>query len=218
MNDARRTIVGEWTRIVVGLLIFGFGGHLTIRANIGLAPWDCLGMGISYHTPLNYGLSMTIMSVVILLVDLALGERIGFGTIIDAFCTGNFIQLFNQFDPLPTPPNLLLGVLLMLVGLAIMALGQFLYMGAGQGLGPRDALFVAVGRRLRTIPIGAVQVGVFAAVLLVGFLLGGPVGLGTIVSTFGAGAIMQAVFDLLHFEPRSVVQRDVLQVLSDWRA
>lgn len=122
MSTQRGTIAGEWVRIVAGLLVFGFGVHLTIRANIGLAPWDCLGMGISYHTPLSYGLSMTAMSVAILVV-----------------------------------------------------------------------------------------------VLLVGFLLGGPVGIGTLVSTFGAGAVMQLVFDALHFEPRTVVHRDVPQVLADWR-
>lgn len=218
MNNTKKALLSDWLRIVIGLLIFGFGVHLTIRANIGLAPWDCLGMGISFHTPLNYGLSMTAISVSILVVDLLLGERIGFGTIIDAFCTGNFIELFNQTDPLPAPLNPFVGVLLMLVGLAIMALDQYLYMGAGQGLGPRDALFVAIGRRLQAIPIGAVQVGVFAVILLLGFLLGGPVGIGTIVSTFGAGAVMQAVFTALQFEPREVTQRDVLQVVSEWHA
>ena len=71
-------IIKQWLVIVAGLFVFAFGVHLTIFANIGLAPWDCLGMGIARHTPLNYGLSMTAMSVVILMIDLALKERIGF--------------------------------------------------------------------------------------------------------------------------------------------
>ena len=62
----RAKVVRQWLRIVFGLLVFAFGVHLTIFANIGLAPWDCLGMGIAKHTPLNYGLSMTIMALVIL--------------------------------------------------------------------------------------------------------------------------------------------------------
>ena len=100
-SGSKRRIFLEWLRIVLGLLVFAFGVHLTIYANIGLAPWDCLGMGISYHTPLNYGLSMTVMAVVILLIDLALKERIGFGTIIDALLTGNFVQMFNDLNPFP---------------------------------------------------------------------------------------------------------------------
>lgn len=216
MSGARRRIAKEVLRVVLGLLVFSFGVHLTIRANIGLAPWDCLGMGISYQTPLSYGLSMTVVSVAILVVDLLLGESVGFGTIIDALCTGNFIQFFNQVDPLPEAGSMPVGVLYMLAGLFVMALGQFLYMGSGQGMGPRDAFFVAVGKRLHNVPIGAVQALVFGTVLLVGFLLGGPVGVGTLVSTFGAGLIMQLVFGLVRFDPRTVVQRDVVQVLREW--
>ena len=74
----KRRVLTDWIKIVAGLFVFSFGVHLTIFANIGLAPWDCLGMGISYHTPLNYGLSMTLMAVLILGIDLLLKERIGF--------------------------------------------------------------------------------------------------------------------------------------------
>ena len=74
----KKTIIFEWLKIVLGLIVFSFGVHLTIYANIGLAPWDCLGMGIAKHTPLNYGMSMTIMSVTILLIDILLKEKIGF--------------------------------------------------------------------------------------------------------------------------------------------
>ena len=66
----RGKVILQWLRIVLGLLVFSFGVHLTIFANIGLAPWDCLGMGIAKHTPLNYGLAMTVMALVILGIDL----------------------------------------------------------------------------------------------------------------------------------------------------
>ena len=65
----RRRVFREWLRIVWGLLVFAFGVHLTIFANIGLAPWDCLGMGIARHSPLNYGLSMTLVAVTVLGID-----------------------------------------------------------------------------------------------------------------------------------------------------
>ena len=92
----KKAILSEWVRIAAGLSVFAFGVHLTIFANIGLAPWDCLGMGLSLHTPLNYGLSMTFCSILILGIDLLLRERIGFGTIIDAVLTGNLVQLCND--------------------------------------------------------------------------------------------------------------------------
>ena len=209
----KRTIYRQWLQIAAGLLVFAFGVHLTIRANIGLAPWDCLGMGLSYHTPLNYGLSMTAMAVVIVLIDLGLRERIGFGTIIDALLTGNFVQMYNDLDPFPENHSLWLGVVLMLTGFVFMALGMFIYMKAAQCCGPRDALLIGIGKRLPGLPIGAVEILLWAGVLLVGWLLGGPVGIGTLISTLGAGAVMQLVYNALRFEPREVRHRDLIEVL-----
>ena len=212
MGTCRKHIFLQWLQIVLGLLVFSFGVHLTIYANIGLAPWDCLGMGISYHTPLNYGLSMTVMSVVILGIDLSLHERIGFGTMIDALLTGNFVQLYNDLNPLPVNHSLCLGIILMLAGFVFMALGMLVYMKAGQCCGPRDSLLVGLGKRMPRIPIGAVEILLWALVLLAGWLLGGPVGIGTLISTFGAGAVMQMVYSILRFEPREIRHRDVLEV------
>ena len=207
---SRKSIVLGWLRIVLGLLVFSFGVHLTIYANIGLAPWDCLGMGMAKHTPFNYGVSMTIIAVTVLIIDIILKERIGFGTIIDAFLTGNFVQAFNSLNPFEENTNTWLGIGIMLVGFVFMALGMWIYMSAEQCCGPRDALLVGLGKRMPKIPIGIVEVILWAAVLLIGYLLGGPVGIGTLISTFGAGLVMQLVYTLIRFEPRKLKHRDVI--------
>ena len=209
----RTKVVRQWLRIVLGLLVFSFGVHLTIYANIGLAPWDCLGMGIAKHTPLNYGLAMTSMALVILGIDLLLKERIGFGTIIDALLTGNFVQMFNDLNPLAENRSIPLGILIMMAGFVFMALGMWIYMKGEQCCGPRDSLLVGLGKRLPKVPIGIVEVLLWAVVLLAGWLLGGPVGIGTLISTFGAGVVMQVVYSLLRFEPREIRHRDVLQTI-----
>ena len=208
----RKKIFFEWMRIVAGLFVFSFGVHLTIFANIGLAPWDCLGMGISYHTPFNYGVSMTIMALVIIGIDIILKERIGFGTITDALLTGNFVQFFNSFNPFPLNSSLWSGILIMLTGFVFMAVGMAIYMKSEQCCGPRDALLVGLGKRMSKVPIGAVEIILWAAVLLIGMLLGGPVGIGTVISTFGAGFIMQLVYSAIRFEPRDLKHRDVLEI------
>ena len=208
-----KKVVLQWLQIAAGLLVFAFGVHLTIFANIGLAPWDCLGMGIARHTPLNYGLSMTVMAVIILGIDLLLKERIGFGTVIDALLTGNFVQMFNDLNPFPLNTNLWTGILWMLIGFAFMALGMYIYMKGEQCCGPRDSLLVGLGKRLPKVPIGMVEILLWAVVLLAGWLLGGPVGIGTVLSTFGAGLVMQLVYHLLRFEPRKVQHQDILQVI-----
>lgn len=208
----RKTIILEWIRIIIGLFIFSFGVHLTIFANIGLAPWDCLGMGLSHHLPLNYGLCMTLVAVTILLIDILLKEKIGYGTIIDALFTGNFVQFFNSVNPFPLNKSLAVGIAIMLVGFVFMALGMAVYMKCAQCCGPRDSLLVGLGKRMPRLPIGIVEVLLWAFVLLAGWLLGGPVGIGTVISTFGAGLVMQLVYYIIRFEPRNLRHRGVVEV------
>ena len=213
-----KKIISEWVRIAAGLLVFAFGVHLTIYANIGLAPWDCLGMGIAKNTPINYGIAMTCVAVTVLLIDILMKERIGFGTIIDALLTGNFVQMFNSLNPLAENESTLLGIAVMLTGFVFMAIGMWIYMSSRQCCGPRDALLVALGKRMPRIPIGVVEILLWAVVLLIGFLLGGPVGIGTLISTFGAGLVMQLVYNVIRFEPRKLVHRDVFAVIGELRA
>ena len=212
---SRKKILIQWLQIAAGLVVFAFGVHLTIFANIGLAPWDCLGMGIDQHTVLNYGLSMTCMSVIILMIDLLLHERIGYGTIIDALLTGNLVQLFNTFNPFPENHNLWGGIVIMLIGFVFMSLGMSIYMKAAQCCGPRDSLLVGLGKRMPRVPIGVVEILMWVVVLAAGWLLGGPVGIGTLISTVGAGAIMQMVYTVIRFEPRSVRHRNVIEVTRE---
>ena len=211
-NANRLRAIAQWGQIAAGLMVFAVGVHMTIFANIGLAPWDCLGMGIAKHTPLNYGLSMTALAVVILLIDLAMGEKIGFGTIIDALLTGNLVQLCNDLNPLPLNQSVPLGIVIMLAGFAFMAVGMMIYMRAAQGCGPRDSLLIGLGKRMWRAPIGLVEILLWGVVLLAGWLLGGPVGIGTVISTFGAGLVMQLVYSALRFEPRRIRQRSIGEV------
>ena len=137
-------------------------------------------------------------------------EKIGFGTIIDALLTGNAVQFFSDIDPFPETESIFCGILIITGGLVLMAVGQYLYMSSAQCCGPRDALLVGLGKKLKILPIGAVQVILWGLVLLTGWLLGGPVGIGTIVSTFGSGIVMQIVFTYIGFEPRLVEHQSVI--------
>jgi len=92
-------IVRQFLKILLGLTIYSFGVYLTIYANIGLAPWDCLAVGISCHTPLNYGGAMAAVSLAAIVIQLLLHERIGIATVLDAIITGNLTQLFCNISP-----------------------------------------------------------------------------------------------------------------------
>ena len=208
-------------KVFLGLTVFAYGVHLTIAAGIGVAPWDCLGQGIAARTPLSYGAAMTACSLVILCADLALKQPIGFGIVIDALYTGNATQFFNDRCALSNGLTAgmsgigaaLAGCALMLAGLAFMAAGQAVYMGAGLSCGPRDSLTVGLGKRMPKVPIGLIQNGILLVVFAAGALLGGSVGIGTLLSTLATGAVMQLVFRLMRFEPRAVRHQTFAETL-----
>ncbi len=145
-----------------------------------------------------------VVSAIILLIDIMMREHIGIGTVLDAFLVGACLNVYDALNLVPEQTGVIAGIALMAAGLFLMAFCQYLYMSAGLCCGPRDTLLVGLGRRVRKLPIGFVNILLLACVLIVGYLLGGPVGIGTIISVVGTGAIMQLVFRIVRFEPRDV--------------
>lgn len=201
-------------RIIFGLLIYSFGVYLTIYANIGLAPWDCFGMGIANHTPLNYGSSMVLIGVCAIVIQLILRERIGIATLFDALLTGNMVQFLTNISPYPENHSLWFGIIFMLFGFLFIALGMYVYMSAECGCGPKDGLLVAIGKRMPKIPIGVVEMLLWATVTFAGWLLGGTVGIGTVISVFVGGAVMHLFFDVIGFEPRKMKHKSLRETIK----
>ena len=134
---------------------------------------------------------------------------------IDAVVVGKAVDFFNHIHAVPPAASLRSGIPVMLVGLVIMAYTQYTYMIASLGCGPRDTLLVGLAKRLRRLPIGAVSIALLSLATLIGYLLGGPVGVGTLICAFGTGPIMQAAFRTVRFDATSVRHqrlRDSLRV------
>lgn len=205
MEKIKNKILFRSVKASIGLIIYAFGLFLTIKANIGVAPWDVLALGITNYLPITLGQATIGLGVVIVGIDLILKEKIGLGTLLDAIIVGTFLDIFEMMGFIPTFNTLAAGLVSMTIGLFIMAFGQFLYMDAALCCGPRDTLLVGLGKRVPKIPIGAVMIVLEGVVLLVGWLLGGPVGIGTLYSVVAVGVVVQIVFRVLKFEPRDVI-------------
>lgn len=153
-----------------------------------------------------------IVSFAIIAVDLLLREPIGIGTVLDAVVVGKTVDLINWLGIIPfVEDNITVSIAVMLTGLFIMGLGQVVYMKAGLCCGPRDSLMLAINRRFKKLPVGAVSVLMMLIVLFVGRRLGGPIGIGTIVCTFGIGIMMQFAFVITRFEPKDVEHTGFLE-------
>ncbi len=184
----------------VSLFLNGFGIYLTIQANIGAAPWDVLSLGLSKSLGILYGNASIAVSVSILIIDILLKEPIGIAMFIDAVVVGKAVDFFNWIHPVPPCQSLLMAIPVMITGLFILAYTQYTYMVASLGCGPRDTLMVGLAKRVKSIPIGLVSVALLSTATLTGWLLGGPVGIGTLICAFGAGPIMQFAFRTVRFD------------------
>lgn len=203
-NDCPRSILMNMLLAFVSLFFNGFGIYLTIKANIGAGPWDVFNLGLSNTFGLLYGNASITVSIVILLIDILMREPIGIAMFLDAFTVGKSVDFFNYLDLLPTPQTLFGGIVMMFVGLVVLNVTILFYMLASLGCGPRDTLLVGIKRRIQKVPIGVLCVMIHALATLIGFLLGGPVGIGTLIFAFANGPILQAVFHVFRFDATSI--------------
>jgi uncharacterized membrane protein YczE len=203
-NRTRSAIVLNMLIAALSLFVNGFGIYLTIRADIGAAPWDVLSLGLSKSLGILYGNASIAVSLTILLIDILMREPIGIAMFIDAVVVGKAVDFFNWLDPVPRGSSLAVSVPMLIAGLFVLAYTQYTYMIASLGCGPRDTLLVGLAKRLRRVPIGLVSIALLSTATLIGWLLGGPVGLGTLLCAFGAGPVMQLAFRTVRFDATAI--------------
>lgn len=203
-NRTPRAIGLNMLLAAVSLFVNGFGIYLTIQANIGAGPWDVLNIGVSKSLGILYGNASIAISVTILVIDILLREPIGIAMFIDAVVVGKAVDFFNWLHLVPPCRSLLTAIPVMLAGLFVLAYTQYTYMMASLGCGPRDTLLVGLAKRLKRIPIGAVSIALLGTATFIGWLLGGPVGIGTILCAFCTGPIMQFAFKTVRFDATGI--------------
>ncbi|REJ05586.1 hypothetical protein DY023_10185 [Microbacterium bovistercoris] len=184
---SHRELVERLLQLVAGLFLYGVALALMIRGGIGVAPWDVLSLGISGSTGLGYGLVTNLTAVVVLLLWIPLRQRVGLGTVLNALLVGPSADLALWLVPAAT--SLWVGVPLFLFGLVLLAFATGLYISADFGPGPRDGLMTGLVARTGW-RVWVVRTLIEGSVLVIGFLLGGPVGVGTVLFAFGVGPLI----------------------------
>ena len=187
-------------QLYVGLFLAAFGIVLTLRAELGVSPWDVLHAGLAESTGASFGLVVQLVGAVVLASSLLLGVRPGFGTISNLVFIGVFADLLLATEAGAGEEPLWARVLLLVLGVVLIGVAAALYIGAHLGAGPRDGLMVALHQRFGW-SIGWSRTVVEASALVAGVLLGGPVGVGTAVYTLTIGPATQAAFTLLRQTP-----------------
>ena len=194
--------VVRWASLVFGLFLFASGIVLLLESELGLSPWDVLNQGVSEHTSLSFGTANIVIAVFVLVLAWSLGARVGPGTIANAILIGLMVDgllAIGAVDDLSESP-LAARVAFMVAGILIIGIGTGFYIGAGMGAGPRDSLMLVSARRAG-VRIGVARVTIEVAVTVIGFALGGTVGIGTLAFAFGIGPAVELSFWLLERSP-----------------
>ncbi len=179
-----------------GLYLVANGIVFTIQANLGVNPWDVLHIGLSGKTGLSIGRIIQIVGFLLVGLSFLLKVKPSIGTLLNMIFLGLFVDIVFYLDYLPSPDLLWLRSILFVSGVALFGFGCAIYISANLGAGPRDSLMLALGK---IIPyrLGTVRTFMEVTAALIGYLLGGPLGLGTVIFALTVGIFMDVGFTVI---------------------
>ncbi|QJR04413.1 hypothetical protein HH800_20770 [Sphingobium yanoikuyae] len=181
-----------------GLVLYGFAMALMLRANLGLDPWDVLHQGLAPKLGLSFGMTVNLVGAVVLLLWWPLRQRPGIGTVCNIVVIGTAVDISLHY--LPTPDGYAMRAAWLGAGILLNGIAGGAYIGAGLGPGPRDGLMTGLCRR-NGWPVKWVRTGIEIVVLATGWMLGGTVGIGTIVYAATIGWIVHHPLPFFTIKP-----------------
>lgn len=173
--------------LIIGLWIFGTGDAIIVAAGLGVAPWTVLAQGIAEQINWTLGQTTFLVSIIVLFLWIPIKERPGLGTILNAILIALAIDV--MLPHLPKPEVYALQVIQVLIGTIFVGIGSGLYLTANLGPGPRDGWMTGI-QRITNVPIARVRAVIEITVLMVGYYLGGTIGLGTIIFALLIGHVV----------------------------
>jgi uncharacterized membrane protein YczE len=191
--NSRLLLTRRIIQLLIGLVLYGIAISMMVRAGIGVSPWDVLAQGLSLKTGIPFGLITNIVGLVVLLFWIPLRQRPGVGTVLNVLLIGPAAQLGLWLIPQQT--ELWIQVALFTAGLLLLAVATGLYIGPRMGPGPRDGLMTGVHARTGW-PIWSVRTGIEVTVLIIGWILGGNVGIGTLAFALLIGPLCSLTLPL----------------------
>lgn len=202
--------------LVGGMAVSAVGITMMLQANVGLEPWSVLQNGMSIFFGMTYGTAAMIVGATVILIAVFCGESFGIGTLANIFFCPFLIDVLLWLGWIPQMTTLWGGILMLLGGMELLAIGTWMYMKSALGSGPRDALMVVLARKTHR-SVGLCRVTVELIAILVGWSMGGQVGVGTVISGVGVGTLFNLNFALLRFKAADVRQENLPETIRRLR-
>lgn len=207
--------VGRVALATLGLTIFSLGVTMNIQAGLGLQPWWALHYGLAQLTPLSIGVTSMVVGVLVIGAAWLLGVKPGISTGLNILIVGFATDALLEAGPIPKASSILEGYALAVGGVVTLGFGTAVYVKANLGAGPRDSLMLGLAYYLQG-RVGLARNAMDLTVALAGWLMGGPIGIGTLISSFGTGPVVALWFKLLRVEVKRkpVVRRQLAKVVE----
>lgn len=195
--------VKKYLMLLFGIFLFSLGIAFSIRANIGMSPWDTFNYGMANLFGIRIGIIMVIFGAFFVVLNIFwLKEKVGIGTLAHMALTGIFLDFIFWLDIIPVATGLW-GYVFLPIGMIILCIGTVFYVGAGLGAGPSDILFIGLMNKYK-LSVRVSKTIVEATVFVIGILAGSPIGPGTIITILGVGPLSQFIFKLFKFDIQNV--------------
>ncbi len=202
------TFIWDFIKIQVGFILFGLAITLMIRGNLGTSAWAVLEVALAQRIGITIGTMTVLMGFLVLTGAILMREKMGWGTLANILSIGPWEDMWLSIIP-SVENNLPLQIGMLLLAIFLMGLASAIYIGVDAGAGPRDSMMLAI-KRTTGISIRAARAIIEVTVVTIGWLLGGPVGIGTLAYAFFVGPSVQWGFKIFKVQPHKPIDEEVV--------
>ena len=219
MKTSAKGYLKRFIALTVGLLIASYGICMTVNSGLGISPWDVFAQGLAFKLSEITGANLTLGTLtrwigwVVLLLNILLKEKIGFGTVYDIMIVGSFINFYSNNNLVPMPQTLPFRFILLIAGFVTWSFGVYLYLSAELGAGPRDGLMSALAKR--NMPVNVAKNTIEAVVFVIGWICGGTIGIGTVIAVFIMGYLLKFWFAVFKFDLANAKNESIMDTVRN---
>lgn len=197
-----------------GFFLFAVAMLLALYSKLGMSPWDVFHMGIVNHSILSLGQTSQIVGFCVIMLSIFLGIIPGIGSIFNMIFIGIFVDLINNIGIFKTPESMLGKILMLISAIIIMGIATYFYLQVELGAGPRDGLMEGLVRKLNK-PVWLIRGSIEITVLIIGFFLGGPVGIGTVLLAVAIGPSVQFAFKIGKYDSKKAQHMNLVDLYKN---
>lgn len=201
-----KSVNSDFIKLNIGLILYSLGMVIGYEAHVGYAPWEVFHVGISKVTGISIGQASILVGLLILVYTALKKEPLGIGSILNMIIVGLVFDLILYTGIIPTTSSFIQSMFYVFLAMIVISFATYFYVGAGFGAGPRDGLMISISRRFG-FSMGASRRLIEIAATLLGYFMGGQVGIGTLIFAFATGYIMDFIFVKLNFDAKTIEHR-----------